>query len=44
MTVAILLTMLTHPAESSENTAICAKIRKFVRGFEELLLAAILDQ
>ena len=35
---------LNHPAESSENTAICAKIRKFVRGFEELLLAAILDQ
>ena len=33
-----------HPAESSENTAICAKIRKFGRGFEELLPAAILDQ
>ena len=33
-----------HPAESSENTALCAEIRKFVCGFEELLLAAILDQ
>ena len=33
-----------HPVESSENTAICAKIRKFVRGFEELLPVAILDQ
>ena len=35
---------LMHPAESSENTAICAKIRKFVRIIEELLPAAILDQ
>ena len=32
-----------HPAESSENTAKCAKIRKFVFGFEKLLPAAILD-
>ena len=36
--------LLVHPAESSENTAICAKIRKFGRGFEELLPVAILDQ
>ena len=36
--------LVIHPAESSENTAICAKIRKFGRGFEELLPVEILDQ
>ena len=49
VSIMLLMSMLnnvlpSHPAESSENTAICAKIRKFGRGFEELLPAAILDQ
>ena len=38
------LSEIKHPAESSENTSICAKIRKFVFDFEELLPPAILDQ